>query len=159
MVASLIITIRKIILMMMKKNKNQLHIMNLGHILNIKIYLIDLFNSLLKLKIEREKEIDGDESESNKIINNNIFINNNLNLNLFNNNKHKIISRNAQVNNYENNDNIFENSNTFISNLSKEQLNKTALLPSTKNIQNKIDNYAQKLEMNKILINDMVWLN
>ena len=56
MVASLIITIRKIILMMMKKNKNQLHIMNLGHILNIKIYLIDLFNSLLKLKIEREKE-------------------------------------------------------------------------------------------------------
>ena len=114
----------------------------------------DLFNSLLKLKIEREKEIDGDESESNKIINNNIFINNNLNLNLFNNNKHKIISRNAQVNNYENNDNIFENSNTFISNLSKEQLNKTALLPFTKNIQNKIDNYAQKLEMNKILIND-----
>ena len=60
----------------------------------------DLFNSLLKLKIEREKDIDGDESESNKIINNNIFINNNLNLNLFNNNKHKIISRNAQVNNY-----------------------------------------------------------
>ena len=47
------------------------------------------------------------------------------------------------------NKDIFENSNTFISNLSKEQLNKTALLPSTKNIQNKIDNYAQKLEMNK----------
>ena len=94
----------------------------------------DLFNSLLKLKIEREKENDGDESESNKIINNNIFINNNLNLNLFNNNKHKIISRNAQVNDYVNNYDIFENSNTFISNISKEQLNKTAFLFSTKKI-------------------------
>ena len=78
----------------------------------------DLFDNLLKIKVERERESHNEniENGNNKIINNNIFINNNLNLNLFNNNKHKIISRNLQANNYINNDNILENSNTFIIN-------------------------------------------
>ena len=47
-----------------------------------------------------------------------------------------------------------DNSNTFISNLSKEQLNKTELLPLSDVMQQKIDNYIQNLEKNKILIND-----
>ena len=115
----------------------------------------DLFINLLKIKSEREKQNRDEENDKNKIINNNnIIINNNLNLNLFNNNKHKIISRNLQLNNYVNNVNIMDNSNTFISNLSKEQLNKTALLPSSDAMQQKIDNYIQNLEQNKILIND-----
>ena len=106
----------------------------------------DLFDNLLKIKVERERESHNEniENGNNKIINNNIFINNNLNLNLFNNNKHKIISRNLQANNYINNDNILENSNTFISNLTKEQLNKTALLPSSELIQQKINDYLEK---------------
>ena len=112
----------------------------------------DLFDNLLKIKKERERSNHNEnmENQNNNLVNNNIFINNNLNLNLFNNNKHKIISRNLQVNNYINNDNILENSNTFISNLSKEQLNKTALLPSSEIIQQKINEY---LEKNKLLIN------
>ena len=115
----------------------------------------DLFINLLKIKNEREKQRrEEEENDKNKIINNNnIIINNNLNLNLFN-NKHKIISRNIQLNNYVNNVNIMDNSNTFISNLSKEQLNKTELLPSSDVMQQKIDNYIQNLEKNKILIND-----
>ena len=109
----------------------------------------DLFNSLLKLKKEKEKET---EKEKEKI--NNIIINNKLNLNLFN-NKHKIISRNVQMNNYLNNLNnlnFFENSNitnTFISNISNRQLNKTAMLPSTEMIEQKINNYLDNQQNNK----------
>ena len=83
----------------------------------------DLYNNLLKIKKERDKE-----EECNRVINNNIIINNNLNLNLFNNNKHKIISRNIHMNNYLNNLhnlNLFENSNitnTFLDNISNRQM-------------------------------------
>ena len=105
----------------------------------------DLFNNLLRIKNERDNE-----NKGNNIINNNIIINNNVNLNLFN-NKHKIVSRNVQDNDYINNVNILENSNTFISNFSKEQLNKTALLPSSELIQQKINEY---LEKNKLITND-----
>ena len=115
----------------------------------------DLFMKLLKIKGEREKQNIDEDSDKNKIINNNnIIINNNLNLNLFNKNKHKIISRNLQANNYINNVNIMDNSNTFISNFDIEQLNKTALLPSSDFIQQKIDDYLQNLEKNKLIIND-----
>ena len=47
-----------------------------------------------------------------------------------------------------NNIDIVENSNTFISDLSKEQLNKTAVLPSSEIIQQKINDY---LEKNKLI--------
>ena len=115
----------------------------------------DLFMTLLKIKSERERQNIDEDGDKNKIINNNnIIINNNLNLNLFSNNKHKIVSRNLQVNNYMNNVNIMDNSNTIISNLDKEQLNKTAMLPSSDVMQQKIDDYIQNLEKNKIIIND-----
>ena len=113
----------------------------------------DLFNNLLKIRSERDKQNNEEENDSKRIINNNIIINHNLNLNLFNNNKHKIVSRNLQVNNYVNNINV-DNSNTFISNLTKEQLNKTALLPSSDNVQQKIDNFLQNCEKNNVLIKD-----
>ena len=109
----------------------------------------DLFNNLLRIKNERDRQNNNEENGNNNIINNNIIINNNLNLNLFNNNKHKIVSRNIQDNNYMNNIDIVENSNTFISNLSKEQLNKTAALPSSEIIQQKINDY---LEKNKLIL-------
>ena len=108
----------------------------------------DLFNNLLRIKNERDRQNNNEENGNNNIINNNIIINNNLNLNLFNNNKHKIVSRNIQDNNYMNNIDILENSNTFISDLSKEQLNKTAVLPSSEIIQQKINDY---LEKNKLI--------
>ena len=110
----------------------------------------DLFNNLLRIKNERDRKNENEENGNNNIINNNIIINNNLNLNLFNNNnKHKIVSRNIQDNDYMNNVDIIDNSNTFISNLSKEQLNKTAVLPSSEIIQQKINEY---LEKNKLII-------
>ena len=113
----------------------------------------DLFNNILKIKSERDKQNKNEENDSKRIINNNIIINHNLNLNLFNNNKHKIVSRNLQVNNYINNVNA-DNSNTFISNLTKEQLNKTALLPSRDIVQQKIDNYFYNCEKNNLIIID-----
>ena len=110
----------------------------------------DLFNNLLRIKNERDRKNENEENRNNNIINNKIIINNNLNLNLFNNNnKHKIVSRNIQDNDYMNNVDIIDNSNTFISNLSKEQLNKTAALPSSEIIQQKINEY---LEKNKLII-------
>ena len=111
----------------------------------------DLYKNLLKIKQERDKN--KEENERNNIINNNIIINNNLNLNLFNNNRHKIVSRNLQENNYMNNIDIVDNSNTFISNLAMEQLNKTAILPSSEIMQQKIDDYFQNLEKNKLIKN------
>ena len=121
----------------------------------------DLYNNLLKLRNEREKEEEKEKGkEENRLINNNIIINNNLNVNLFNNNKHKIISRNIQMNNNLNNINninFFENSNitnTFISNISNRKLNKTAMLPSTEIVQQNINNYLQDLANNKLIIDD-----
>ena len=115
----------------------------------------DLYKNLLKIKQDRENMNQNGVNDNNQIINNNIFINNNLNLNLINNNnRHKIISRNLQGNNYINNVNIVENSNTFISNVTKEQLNKTAILPSSELIQQKIHDHFLSLEKNKLKINE-----
>jgi hypothetical protein len=60
-----------------------------------------------------------------------------------------VISRNIQMDNYLNNLNFFENSNltnTFLSNISNIPLNRTALLPSTETIQQKMNNYLNNIE-------------
>ena len=108
----------------------------------------DLFKKLLKLKKEREEK-EEKESNKNKIINNNIIINNNLNFNLFN-NKNRGISRNIQINEYLNSYNKYGDiSKTFISYITSNQ-NRSVFLPSIENIQKKISNYLNILEMNKI---------
>ena len=110
----------------------------------------DLFKKLLKIKKEREeKERKEKEVSNKKIINNNIIINNNLNFNLFN-NKNRGVSRNIKINDYLNSFNKYDEiSKTFISYIAFNQY-KSVFLPSIENIQKKISNYLNILEMEKI---------
>ena len=105
----------------------------------------DLFKKLLKIKKEREEK----EANKKKIINNNIIINNNMNFNLFNNRK-RGVSRNIQINEYLKSYNKYDDiSKTFISYIISNQY-KSVILPSIENIQKKISNYLNILEMDKI---------